>query len=167
MSLLISYLVQVLYRGARGQNSRWKTSLEAAVPNLHAGGSGYWLVDSDLEKRITFSWPWMTKQPFLGSALLVPHGHWFLRAMVSTAASLKLPSAPVHRGDSAVPCGSLVVSWWREAGLFGSQWHSCAQHGFTAFYRDLSQRKGVPLPKGNHHEKCFSLFPAWREGVMR
>ena len=50
-------------------------SLEAAVPILHAGSSAYWSPDVDPETTALLgSTLNKTKQPYLRTALLAPHG---------------------------------------------------------------------------------------------
>ena len=58
----------------KGQNGRWKMSLEAAVPILHAGSSRYWSSDVDLRLQHHLAAFRMIKQPSLGAALLAPQG---------------------------------------------------------------------------------------------
>ena len=49
-------------------------SLKAAVPILHAGGSGYWSSDVDMRRQHHSIAPRTTKWSSLGTALLAPQG---------------------------------------------------------------------------------------------
>ena len=72
-------------------NSRWKMSLEATVPILYVGSSGYWLSNVDPRWEHHLAVPWMTKQPSLGTEQLAPQGEGHRKSGL-TEARLSSPS---------------------------------------------------------------------------